>query len=122
MLVDSVEHAVVVANALAPEHLEVMVERPQEILPQLTNAGAIFVGDYTPVSAGDYLAGSNHVLPTGGAAKFSSGLSPMTFLRTQQIVDYDKSALLAIADHVVTFANAEDLPAHGEAVRERFRE
>jgi len=122
MLVDSLDHAIVVSNALASEHLEVMVENPHSILSQLTNAGAIFVGDYTPVSAGDYLAGSNHVLPTGGAATFSSGLSPMTFLRTQQIVDYDKAALFAIADHVVNFATAENLPAHGEAVTERFRE
>ena len=122
MVVDSLAHAVLVSNALAPEHLEVMVEKPEDILGELRHAGAIFVGDYTPVSAGDYLAGSNHVLPTGGAARFSSGLSPMTFLRTQQVVEYDKVALRAISDHVVTFANAEDLPAHGEAVVERFYE
>jgi histidinol dehydrogenase len=122
MVVDSLEHAVLVVNAIAPEHLEVMLEKPQESLTKLRHAGAIFVGDYTPVSAGDYLAGSNHVLPTGGAAHFSSGLSPMTFLRTQQVVEYDKDALAAISDHVVTFANAEDLPAHGEAVSERFLE
>jgi len=122
ILVDSLDHAVLVANAIAPEHLGVMVEEPDSLVPLLKNAGAIFVGDYTPVSAGDYLAGSNHVLPTGGAARFSSGLSPMTFLRTQQVVHYDKDALSAIADHVVTFAQAEDLPAHGEAVAERFRD
>jgi histidinol dehydrogenase len=122
MVVDSLEQAVILSNAVAPEHLEVMVEKPDDILDALRHAGAIFLGDYTPVSAGDYLAGSNHVLPTGGAARFSSGLSPMTFLRTQQVVEYDKTALQAIADQVVVFAAAEDLPAHGEAVTERFVE
>jgi len=122
MVVDSLSHAVILSNAVAPEHLEVMVENPAEILGDLRHAGAIFVGDFTPVSAGDYLAGSNHVLPTGGAAHFSSGLSPMTFLRTQQVIEYDKGALEAIADQVVTFAIAEDLPAHGDAVTARFTE
>ena len=121
-VVDSIEHAVMISNALAPEHLEVMVENPESILGNLTDAGAIFVGDYTPVSAGDYLAGSNHVLPTGGAGRFSSGLSPATFLRSQQIIDYDKAALGHIADKIVTFAKAENLPAHGEAVTARFEE
>jgi histidinol dehydrogenase len=121
-VVDSIEHAVMISNALAPEHLEVMVENPESILGNLTDAGAIFVGDYTPVSAGDYLAGSNHVLPTGGAGRFSSGLSPATFLRSQQIIDYDNAALGHIADKIVTFAKAENLPAHGEAVTVRFEE
>jgi histidinol dehydrogenase len=121
-VVDSIEHAVMMSNALAPEHLEVMVENPEKILSNLTDAGAIFVGDYTPVSAGDYLAGSNHVLPTGGAGRFSSGLSPATFLRSQQIIDYDKAALGHIADKIVTFAKAENLPAHGEAVTARFED
>lgn len=121
-VVDSVSQAVVMSNALAPEHLEVMVEHPEDILEDLTDAGAIFVGDYTPVSAGDYLAGSNHVLPTGGAARFSAGLSPATFLRSQQIIDYDKAALGRIADKIVTFARAENLPAHGDAVSARFDE
>jgi histidinol dehydrogenase len=121
-VVDSMDHAVMMSNALAPEHLEVMVENPASILESLTDAGAIFVGDYTPVSAGDYLAGSNHVLPTGGAGRFSSGLSPATFLRSQQIIDYGKAALGHIADKIVTFAEAENLPAHGEAVTARFEE
>lgn len=122
MIVDSLGDAVVMSNAIAPEHLEVMVEDPSVILPLLTNAGAIFVGDYTPVSVGDYAAGSNHVLPTGGTAKFSSGLSPLTFLRTQQVVEYDKDALGSIAETVITLSGAEDLPAHGDAVSERFRD
>jgi histidinol dehydrogenase len=122
IVMDSLEHTVMLSNAIAPEHLEVMLEDPEKTLPLLVHAGAIFVGDYTPVSAGDYSAGSNHVLPTHGTAVFSSGLSPMTFLRTQQIIEYDKDALSHIAGHVETFARAEDLPAHAEAITERFLE
>ena len=118
---DSLEHSVWLSNAMAPEHLQVMVAEPEKLLPRLTNAGAIFVGNYTPVSAGDYAAGSNHVLPTHGTAAFSSGLSPMTFLKTQQIVDYDQEALSHIAPHVENFARAENLPAHAEAIAVRFR-
>jgi len=118
---DSLEHSVWLSNAMAPEHLQVMVAKPDKLLPHLTNAGAIFVGNYTPVSAGDYAAGSNHVLPTHGTAAFSSGLSPMTFLKTQQIVDYDQEALSHIATHVENFARAENLPAHAEAIAVRFR-
>lgn len=121
-VVDSLEHAVEMSNALVPEHLEIMVERPGPVVAAITNAGAIFVGDYTPVSAGDYLAGSNHVLPTGGAGRHSSGLSPTTFMRSQQIIEYDRSALEAVADKIVTFARAENLPAHGDAVTVRLRD
>lgn len=121
-VVDSMDQAVMMSNAVAPEHLEVMVENPEDILDDVTDAGAIFLGAYTPVSAGDYLAGSNHVLPTGGAARFSSGLSPATFLRSQQIIDYDKGALGHIAQKIVTFARAENLPAHGDAVTVRTEE
>lgn len=119
-VVDSLEHAVEISNALVPEHLEVMVENPGAVVSAITNAGAIFVGNFTPVSAGDYMAGSNHVLPTGGAGRHSSGLSPTTFLRSQQVVEYDRSALEAIAGHIVTFAQAENLPAHGDAVAVRL--
>jgi histidinol dehydrogenase len=122
LVLDSLEHALFVSDSLAPEHLELMVEEPALVLERLRHAGAIFVGDYTPVSAGDYLAGSNHVLPTGGASHHSSGLSPLTFLRQQQVVHYDKSALSAIAEHIVTFARAENLPAHGDAVSWRFKQ
>jgi histidinol dehydrogenase len=119
-VVDSLDHAIELSNALAPEHLEVMVESPHDVVAQITNAGAIFVGDFSPVSAGDYLAGSNHVLPTGGTGRHSSGLSPATFMRSQQIIDYDRSALGAVADKIVTLAHAENLPAHGDAVSIRF--
>jgi histidinol dehydrogenase len=120
IIVDSREDAVVVSDELAPEHLEIMVENPEALAEKITHAGAIFVGDYTPVSAGDYLAGSNHVLPTSGQAKFQSGLSAMTFLRPQQIVHYNEMALRDVGDDIVRFANAEDLPAHGQAVTARF--
>ncbi len=120
IIVDSREDAVVVSDELAPEHLEIMVENPEALVEKITHAGAIFVGDYTPVSAGDYLAGSNHVLPTSGQAKFQSGLSAMTFLRPQQIVHYNEMALRDVGDDIVRFANAEDLPAHGQAVTARF--
>lgn len=120
LVVDTRDQACELSNALAPEHLEVMVEDTDEILGLIRHAGAIFVGDFTPVSAGDYLAGSNHVLPTSGGARFTSGLSPLTFLRSQQIVEYDEAALGAIADAVVTLASAENLPAHGDAITVRF--
>lgn len=119
-VVDSLDHAIEISNALVPEHLEIMVREPDAVVRDITNAGAIFVGDFTPVSAGDYLAGSNHVLPTGGAGRHSSGLSPATFMRSQQVVHYDRSALKAVADHIVILANAENLPAHGDAVTVRF--
>jgi len=120
IVVDSMKEALDLVNSLAAEHLEIMVENPEEILLGIRHAGAIFLGDYTPVSAGDYVAGSNHVLPTGGTARFSSGLSPLTFLRQQHVVDYDKSALEGIAGAVVTLANAENLPAHGDAITSRL--
>lgn len=121
LVVDTLDQALFLSDACAPEHLEVMVEEPAVVVDAVRHAGAIFVGDYTPVSAGDYLAGSNHVLPTGGAGRHSSGLSPLTFLRHQQVVTYDKTALGAVADHIVVFAQAENLPAHGDAVTWRFR-
>jgi histidinol dehydrogenase len=114
------DQVIEMANAYAPEHLEIMTEDTQSVVTAIRHAGAIFVGDYSPVSAGDYAAGSNHVLPTHGSARYSSGLSPMTFLRTQQIIDYDKEALAHIRSSVVTLAYAEALPAHAQAMEERF--
>lgn len=83
---------------------------------RVTNAGAIFVGGYAPVALGDYCAGSNHVLPTGGAAAHSSGLSVQTFLRGVHLIEYDETGLAAVASHIETLSHAEDLPAHGAAV------
>ena len=120
ILVASLEDAVAVSDALAPEHLEICTREPRQLADSIRHAGAIFLGAFTPVSAGDYLAGSNHVLPTGGQARFQSGLSAMTFLRPQQLVDYSREALQEVASDIVRFAEAEDLPAHGEAVTARF--
>ena len=119
ILVDSLDDALTVSDLLAPEHLEVMTVDAQEWAKKTRHAGAVFIGEHTPVSAGDYLAGSNHVLPTGGKATFQAGLSAMTFLRPQQLVRYTAEALAAIGPMVETFAEAEDLPAHAEAVRAR---
>jgi histidinol dehydrogenase len=118
--VASLEDAVAVSDALAPEHLEICTRNPRQLADSIRHAGAIFLGEFTPVSAGDYLAGSNHVLPTGGQARFQSGLSAMTFLRPQQLVDYSREALQEVAPDIVRFAEAEDLPAHGDAVTARF--
>ncbi|MET0353406.1 histidinol dehydrogenase [Plantibacter flavus] len=120
VLVDDLEAAVAFSNAYGPEHLEVQTRDPESLLGAITNAGAIFLGDHTPVSLGDYLAGSNHVLPTGGQARFSSGLGAFTFLRPQQVVRYDEPALRQVSAHIVALSGSEDLPAHGEAVTARF--
>jgi histidinol dehydrogenase len=120
VLVDDLEAAVAFSNAYGPEHLEVQTADPEALLGAITNAGAIFLGEHTPVSLGDYLAGSNHVLPTGGQARFSSGLGAFTFLRPQQVVRYDESALRQVSNHIVALSSSEDLPAHGEAVTARF--
>ena len=120
VLVRDIEQGIDVANAYAAEHLELHLENARKWAEKIVNAGAVFIGRYSPVSLGDYLAGSNHVLPTGGCACHSSGLSVQTFLRGIHFIEYDKKALSEIAMSVVIFANAEDLPAHGEAVSARF--
>jgi histidinol dehydrogenase len=104
----------------AAEHLEIQTRDAPSVAARVRNAGAIFVGAYAPVSLGDYLAGSNHVLPTGGTARFSSGLGAHTFLRPQQIVRYSRDALERSAARIVALAEEEGLPAHGEAVTARF--
>lgn len=120
VLVDSISQAIDVANAYAAEHLEIQTKNARSDSELIRNAGAVFVGPNSPVSLGDYSAGSNHVLPTGGCACHSSGLSVQTFLRGVQFIEYDKKALGDIADTVITLANAENLPAHGEAIKARF--
>lgn len=119
VLVDSVAHGLEVVNAYGAEHLEVQTANAAEVAQQVTNAGAIFVGAFSPVSLGDYMAGSNHVLPTGGCAHFASGLGVHSFIKAVQVVEYSEAALGQIAAKIVAFANAEDLPAHGEAVQAR---
>jgi histidinol dehydrogenase len=120
VLVDDIDAALRVVDAYAAEHLEIQTREPRAVAERVRNAGAIFVGPWSPVSLGDYCAGSNHVLPTGGCARHSSGLSVQTFLRGVQLIEYDEAALRDVAGHVVALANAEDLPAHGEAVTARF--
>lgn len=120
ILTDDLDAAVQVVNAYAAEHLEIQTADATAVASRIRSAGAIFVGPYAPVSLGDYCAGSNHVLPTAGSARHSSGLSVQTFLRGIHVVDYTESALKDVAGHVVALAQAEDLPAHGEAVRRRF--
>ncbi|BBY20906.1 histidinol dehydrogenase [Mycobacterium stomatepiae] len=120
ILVDDLDAGVKVVNAYAAEHLEVQTADAPQVASRIRSAGAIFVGPWSPVSLGDYCAGSNHVLPTAGSARHSSGLSVQTFLRGIHVVDYTEAALKDVSGHVVTLAKAEDLPAHGEAVRRRF--
>lgn len=120
ILVDDIEAGIRTVNAYAAEHLEIQTADADQVATQIRSAGAIFVGAYSPVSLGDYCAGSNHVLPTAGSAAHSSGLSVQTFLRGIHVVDYSEAALKDVSGHVITLAAAEDLPAHGEAVRRRF--
>ncbi|MCA2212370.1 histidinol dehydrogenase [Jidongwangia harbinensis] len=120
VLVDDLEQGLRVVDAYAAEHLEIQTRGARELALRVRNAGAIFVGPWAPVSLGDYAAGSNHVLPTGGCARHSSGLSVQSFLRGIHVVEYDEAALRDAAPHVVALANAEDLPAHGQAVTARF--
>jgi histidinol dehydrogenase len=122
VLVDDLVAAAAFSNAYGPEHLEIQTAEPGAVLDLIESAGAIFLGAYSPVSLGDYLAGSNHVLPTGGQARFSSGLGAYTFLRPQQVVRYDRAALATVEKQVVSLSHAEDLPAHGDAVEARFRQ
>ena len=119
-LVDSIEQGLDVVNAYAAEHLEIQTRNASRDAAQVRNAGAVFIGRFSPVSLGDYSAGSNHVLPTGGCACHSSGLSVQTFLRGLHFIEYDKKAFTDILDTVVTLANSEDLPAHGEAMTARL--
>ncbi|MBU5422606.1 histidinol dehydrogenase [Cellulomonas hominis] len=120
VLVDDLEAGLAVVNAYGAEHLEIQTEDAAAVAERVTSAGAIFVGPYSPVSLGDYMAGSNHVLPTGGCAHFSSGLGVHSFVRAVQVVEYDADALREVAGRIVALADAEGLPAHGEAVQARF--
>nr|WP_245356746.1 histidinol dehydrogenase [Paeniglutamicibacter kerguelensis] len=120
ILVDDLESGIAVCNVYAAEHLEIHTMDAAGVAERITAAGAVFVGSHSPVSLGDYCAGSNHVLPTSGTAAFASGLNVNTFLKAIQVIDYDRAALSEVAGHVIALANAEDLPAHGDAVAIRF--
>ncbi|MBX9246515.1 histidinol dehydrogenase [Actinotalea ferrariae] len=120
VLVDDVDQGLAVVNAYGAEHLEIQTADAAAVADRVTSAGAIFVGPYSPVSLGDYMAGSNHVLPTGGCAHYGSGLGVHSFLRPVQVVEYGADALAEVAERIVALAGDEDLPAHGEAVQVRF--
>jgi histidinol dehydrogenase len=120
VLVDDIDAGVRTVNAYAAEHLEIQTIDASGVAARIRSAGAIFVGPYAPVSLGDYCAGSNHVLPTAGCARHSSGLSVQTFLKGIHVVEYDEAALKDVSGYVITLSQAENLPAHGEAVRRRF--
>jgi histidinol dehydrogenase len=122
VLVDDLDQGLAVVNAYAAEHLEIQTTDPAAVAQRVFNAGAIFLGPFAPVSLGDYCAGSNHVLPTAGCACHSSGLSVRSFRKAVHVVDYTRDALADVTEHVVTLAEAEDLPGHGEAVKIRFSE
>lgn len=120
VLVDDIKHGLDVVNAYAAEHLEIQTSNSREDAKLIRNAGAVFIGGFSPVSLGDYSAGSNHVLPTGGCACHSSGLSVQSFLRGLHFIEYSEAAFKDIAQTVITLANSEDLPAHGEAMSARL--
>jgi histidinol dehydrogenase len=120
VLVDDINQGLDVVNAYAAEHLEIQTRNAHSDAAKIRNAGAVFIGRFSPVSLGDYSAGSNHVLPTGGCACHSSGLSVQTFLRGLHFIEYDQEAFTQVIDTVVTLANAEDLPAHGQAMTARL--
>jgi histidinol dehydrogenase len=120
ILTDNLEQSIRVADAYGAEHLEIHTRDAAAVAGRIRNAGAIFVGPYSPVPLGDYMAGSNHVLPTGGTARFASGLGVTSFLRAVSLIEYDEAALAEVGHKVIALANAEDLPAHGEAVAARL--
>jgi histidinol dehydrogenase len=122
VLVSDMAAAAAFSNAYGPEHLEIQTAEPGAVLDMIESAGAIFLGAHSPVSLGDYLAGSNHVLPTGGQSRFASGLGAYTFLRPQQVINYNRSALQRVSSQIVALSEAEDLPAHGAAVSARFED
>jgi histidinol dehydrogenase len=119
-IVEDIEKAIEISNEIAPEHLEIMVDNPFELLPMIKNAGAIFLGEYTPEPVGDYFAGPNHTLPTSGTAKFSSPLGTYDFIKKSSLLYYKRQSLEKIKDKVITFTEAEGLTAHGNSIKVRF--
>jgi histidinol dehydrogenase len=119
IMVDSLEEAYELVNELAPEHLQLMIDNPLEQVQYIQNAGAIFLGNYSPEALGDYLAGPNHTLPTSGTATFSSPLGVYDFVKKTSIINYSKQALQDVSDHIITLANAEGLTAHANSIQKR---
>jgi len=122
ILTKSIDQAIEVVNTLAPEHLEIMVSNPMRVVKRIRNAGAIFVGPYTPVTVGDYVAGPSHVLPTGGTARFFSGLGIEDFVKSSHIISYTKKALEDVKESIDKLTQLEGLPKHMDAVRVRFED
>ena len=120
ILTAGLDQSITVADAYGAEHLEIHTRDAAAVAGRIRNAGAIFVGPYSPVPLGDYVAGSNHVLPTGGTSRFASGLNVTSFLRAVSVIEYDQAALADVGAKVIALANAEDLPAHGEAIAARL--
>ncbi len=116
----SIEEAVALANKIAPEHLEVVTADPEALLPQIKNAGAVFLGSWSPEPLGDYLAGPDHVLPTSGTARFFSPLSVTSFLKTMSVIEYDKATLEPVKDEIIALARSEKLTAHANSIQVRF--
>ena len=119
IVTDSIEKAVEVSNRIAPEHLELCVKDPEALFGKVTNAGSVFLGHNTPEAAGDYYAGANHTLPTGGSARFSSALSVDDFLRKTQFVSYSRDGIDAAINDIVMFAESEGLSAHARSAARR---
>ena len=120
VLTDGLDQSIDAANAYAAEHLEIQTKDADAVVKRIKNAGAIFRGPYSPVPLGDYMSGSNHVLPTGGTARFAAGLGVHTFMKPVEVIEYDEEGLKALAARINAFAVSEDLPAHGECVLSRF--
>lgn len=121
MWVGSIKEAVRLANEFAPEHLEILIEKPERILPEIKNAGEIFLGRWSPVAIGDYYAGPSHVLPTGGSARFSSGLSVKDFLKRMVVVACSEKGLKSSARDIINFAEVEGLASHAESIKVRLQ-
>ena len=119
---DSLDQCVALANEIAPEHLEIVTEDPRTLLPQIKNAGAVFLGAYSPEPLGDYLAGPDHVLPTSGTARFFSPLSVDSFLKTMSVIEFDRASLEPISGEIITLAQAERLTAHANSIQVRFED
>ena len=120
--VDSLEEAIKIVNMIAPEHLELCVDKAEDIVGHIRNAGAIFLGNYSPEPLGDYFAGPNHVLPTGGTARFASPLNVGDFIKKTSLISYSKEALMSVSKDVYDFAKAEELDAHANAIKVRFED
>lgn len=119
---DDLEGCAALANRIAPEHLEIVTEDPRALLPKIKNAGAVFLGAYSPEPLGDYLAGPDHVLPTSGTARFFSPLSVDSFLKTMSVIQFDRASLEPISKEIITLARAEKLTAHANSIQVRFEE